>query len=243
MKYPKVLVAGPQNIAKKYCFDDWLANVKSFTYPNFGIYLSDNSEKNDFSKYINKQGDVLCEWIKPKSPSQFVLERMAQSHDMCRQMALHHDWDYLLHLETDVFPPPHIIEMLLSAKRYIIGAWYHIGNGMESHPMIQVMEDYTAESNIDTRFIKKETITFLDGTVKRAFHCGLGCILIHKSVLRQFNFRLGYGNMQVQGRSQVMFPDICFSQDMHFLGQDIWVDTSIICEHRNSNEGWVNFAK
>ena len=33
--FPKILVASPTSINKDYCFDQWIDNVFSFTYPNF----------------------------------------------------------------------------------------------------------------------------------------------------------------------------------------------------------------
>ena len=46
---------------------------------------------------------------------------MAKSHETIRQKALKGNYDYLLHLESDVFPPIDIIERLLEKKKKIIG--------------------------------------------------------------------------------------------------------------------------
>ncbi len=41
--YPKVLIGTPTHITKEYSFQQWLDNIKSFTYPNFDILVVDNS--------------------------------------------------------------------------------------------------------------------------------------------------------------------------------------------------------
>ena len=46
---------------------------------------------------------------------------MAKSHDECRKKALDGGYDYLLHLESDIFPPSDVIEQLLSANAKIVG--------------------------------------------------------------------------------------------------------------------------
>ena len=56
--------------------------------------------------------------------------------------ALENDFDYLLHLETDIFPPTDVIERLLDAKQKVVGAMYHIELGERSTLMIQQIEDF-----------------------------------------------------------------------------------------------------
>ena len=59
IEFPKVLVAAPTAIAKKYCFDDWLYNVLGFTYPNYNVILFDNTGDNgEFTNDMN----VLCKY-------------------------------------------------------------------------------------------------------------------------------------------------------------------------------------
>lgn len=229
MNYPKVLLACPQSDVKSYCFEAWLDNISRFTYPNFAVFLADNSEKNSFSKKIRKMG-ISCEWVKPHGRS--IMKRIAMSHELCRTYALHFNFDYLFHLESDIFPPPTIIEDLLSAKKSIVGGLYHIGLGAESELMVQVVEETDDENFISTRNLGIETPNWLDGTVKKAYHIGLGCLLIHKNVLPHFVFRY------VEGKN--FHPDSFFAMDMYQKGIDIWADTSIICRHDNRPHEYLN---
>jgi len=222
MKYPKVLLACPQSDVKSYCFEAWLENISKFTYPNFAVFLADNSENNKFSKKIGDMG-ISVEWIKPYGKS--IMQRITESHELCRQYALHYDFDYLFHLESDVFPPPSIIEELISARKSIVGALYHIGTAVSSELMVQVVEETDDENFTMTHNLSWELPTWLDGSIKKAYHIGLGCVLIHKSVLPHFVFR------HIKGKN--FHPDSFFAMDMYRKGIDIYVDTSIICKHDN----------
>lgn len=223
MKYPSVLVACPQSDVKAYCFDDWLMNVIRFTYPNFAVYMADNSSKNNFSRKIRQLG-IGCDWVKPFGKS--LMQRMAESHELCRKVALEKGFQYLLHLESDVFPPVNIIEQLLAARKSVVGAVYHIGQGYASEPMVQLVEPTDDDNFIATRYLRESGPEFFDGTIKKVFHAGLGCLLIHRSVLPHFQFRYE------KGRN--FHPDSFFAMDLYRKGIEVHVDTGILCQHRNT---------
>ena len=43
MNYPKVLVSFPTSDKKDYCVDDFIKQIKNFTYPLYDIFVVDNS--------------------------------------------------------------------------------------------------------------------------------------------------------------------------------------------------------
>mgnify|MGYP003637688878 CR=1 FL=1 len=55
-KFPKVLIAAPQHDSKKYCWEEWKERVNSLTYPNYEVFLADNSLDDTFSKEIKADG-------------------------------------------------------------------------------------------------------------------------------------------------------------------------------------------
>ena len=151
---------------------------------------------------------------------------LAKSHDNCRTMALKGDYDYLLHLESDVFPPVNVIERLLDARKKVVGAMYHIELGEQSTLMIQQLEEF-GEAKRDTYNLGETDLDFVDGSVKKIFSCGLGCVLIHKSVLKEVPFRYEEG--------APVHPDSFFFADLDMRDISAYVDTSIYCEHRNQS--------
>jgi hypothetical protein len=41
---PRILVAFPTSDKKDYCVEDFIDQIKSFTYPNYDIFVVDNSK-------------------------------------------------------------------------------------------------------------------------------------------------------------------------------------------------------
>lgn len=220
----KILVASPTADVKSYCSDRWMDVATNLTYPNYDLYLCDNSSNRDYYAELKEKykDDLMIERISTTHSSS-VKESMAKSHEKCREKALRDNYDYLLHLETDVFPPLDVIERLLQTKKKVVGALYHIELGEESKLMVQQIE--ATGRNRETFNLDLSDLEFVDGTVKRVFSCGLGCVLIHKSVLQRVNFRYEKG--------AVVHPDSFFYGDLHKLNIPVFVDTSIYCKHDN----------
>ena len=238
--FPKVLVAAPQASAKKYCFERFIDNVMQFTYPNFDVKLFDNTNDNgDFTAYMNgyvqnnhgknARFEALNSVQMHKMKSDSVIERMARSHNDCRDFTLRLKYDYLLHLETDLFPPHDIIEQLFFHTKPIVSALYYVDNGIYRKPMIQRSVMLAPRFLTSKNFMANEDLCFCDGSVKKVAHAGLGCILISKLVLEKVKFR------HIDGLNN--HPDTYFAEDCAQQKMPIYLDTSIVVEHENSPWG------
>lgn len=219
---PKILVGSPQSDKKNYCFDDWYNLVQNLTYRNKSLFLADNSENRGNDKLLHSLG-IKNKYINPQfTPEiQFAL---AQSHEAVRRHALDNDFDYLLHLETDVFPPVNVIELLLMHNKSVVGASYPVGFGEDRHIMAQVKEnfgDHRVTSNIGIA-----DISLMNPELQEVFSCGLGCVLIKRDVLKRIKFRYEAG--------ATIYPDSFFFADLDSLGIPVYLDTDIICDHRNN---------
>ena len=228
----KVLIASPTADIKDYCFDLWMENVSKFTYENSELFLCDNSNTRDYFFDIKKRYEHLGDFfnvsrITPSQYEKFNLTYksiLAKSHEKCRLYAIENNFDYLLHLETDVFPPADVIERLLDAKQKVVGAMYHVEIGSSSKLMVQKIEDFGNEIR-ETYFLDENDINFVDGEVKKVFSCGLGCVLIHNSVLKEVSFRYEEGSP--------VHPDSFYYGDLDAKQIPVYVDTSIYCNHDN----------
>lgn len=238
--FPRVLVAAPQAAAKKYAFERFIDNVMQFTYPNFDVKLFDNTDDGgEFTAYMNTyvekhhgkgaRFEALNTLLIHNMKTDSVIERMARSHNDCRDFTLRLKYDYLLHLETDLFPPSNIIEQLMMQAKPIISALYYVDNGIYRKPMIQRSIKLAPRFLSSKNFMANEDLCFCDGTVKKVAHAGLGCILIHKSVLEKVNFR------HIEGVNN--HPDTYFAEDCAKERIPIMLDTSIVVEHENSPWG------
>ena len=226
----KILIASPTADVKDYCFDKWMENVSKFTYENCELFICDNSVTREYFADIKKRYEHLGSFfnvarVTPPLYSDVTFKSLlAKSHDKCRLYALENDFDYLLHLETDVFPPIDVIERLLDANKKVIGAMYHIEVGEQSKLMIQQMEDFGNELR-ETYNLDEADISFIDGDIKKVFSCGLGCVLIHRSVLKEVGFRYEEGSP--------VHPDSFYFADLDAKHIPVYVDTSIYCNHEN----------
>jgi hypothetical protein len=238
--FPKVLVSAPQAAAKKYAFERFIDNVMNFTYPNFDVKLFDNTDDQGiFTSFMNdyvikKHGqkakfEALHTLTMHKMKSDSVIERMARSHNDCRDFTLRLKYDYLLHLETDLFPQTDIIEQLMFSSKQVMSALYYVDNGVYRKPMIQRQVKLAPRLLTSKNFMANEDLCFCNGEIKKVAHAGLGCILIHRSVLEKVKFR------HINGLNN--HPDTYFAEDCAQQQIPIHLDTSIVVEHENSPWG------
>lgn len=223
-KYPKILIAAPQNRVKDYAMQEWYDAVRALDYPKnkIGIFLADNSDDDTYAQELNKKYNIDVVWSPPAGRS--IVQRMAESHNLCRDHALKYGYDFLLHLETDVLPEPGTLLKLVFARKNIVGALYQIrGTTHPRHIMAQLVEPHPSFFGASVYTVEKDACWFADGTVREVFHAGLGCILIHRSVLDGFMFRYD-DNVKVH-------PDTFFAQDMHAQGNLVHLHTGTFCRH------------
>lgn len=228
-RYPKVLIAAPQHSSKMYAWDEYWSRVKELTYPNYEVFLADNSETEDNTNYFKSLG-IHAQWIKPLKEG--LIATMSKSHQACADFAIANGFDYVLHLETDIIPPRDVIEQLLSWKRDVIGGVYDLFYGSKRKAMIQQVESYDRSIRAFTsaQFVEESEPLYFDGDIHRVFHIGLGCVLIHQSILRDIKFRYVKG---VNAHPDTWFANDCFQQRI-----PIYIDTNIHCKHRNQT--WLS---
>ena len=229
-KTPKILIAAPQADVKNYCFVEWLDNIRKFSYPEsrIDIFLADNSQTTDNANYIRSLG-VNCVHI-PKD-GRGIIEVMAECHQACLDYAKDNDYDYLLHLETDIFPEHNILEELMTYNKPITCGLYSIFDGAYREPMIRMIEKQNS-GYMRAYGISGSTSLYIDGSLLKVFSAGLGCTLIDKSLFGKIKFRSEEGLDQ--------FPDTWFANDMFALNIPIYVSTKSQCKHYNRSWGTFN---
>ena len=123
---PKILIAAPQHESKNYCWEEWSERIKSLTYSNYDVFIADNSPSKLNLKKIKKAGFKADHVVQNKKG---LLYTIRDSHNVCREFALKNNYDYMLHIDTDLIPPFDVIERLLSHNRTVIGGIYDIFYG------------------------------------------------------------------------------------------------------------------
>lgn len=108
--WPKILVACPNHECKEYSFERWIARAKSLTYPNYDVLVVDNSPTLDFMK--RWEGEVPMVHIETGDDWP-PTRRINRSMEEIRRKFLQGDYDRFFCLESDVIPPPDVIETML----------------------------------------------------------------------------------------------------------------------------------
>jgi hypothetical protein len=233
MNLPNILVCAPTAAAKNYCAERFISNVKNLTYPKnkYSWVFVDNTLNNPNQlQYLEGLGfnPLQCQ-----NKNKSVIERMAASHQQCVEYAIVNGYDYILHLETDVFPPMNVIERLLMHKKQVVGGLYYRDEGKFRKLMVQFLAQTAANTIQAVNMLPDQECDFVDGKLKRVASVGLGCVLINIDIFKRIKFRFE--------PKQDMHPDSYFAQDCFINRIPIYADTSIICEHEN--KAWGIYGK
>ena len=219
----KVLAGCPTSNRKKYCLKEYIESVKSLSFPSYDILLVDNSENEDYYNEIKKE--LPC--VKSKF-YEAARKSIIESRNILREKVLNENYDYFLSLEQDVIPPKDIIESLLkTGKKVVSGLYFYIVDN-ELMPMAWGRYDEKHAVRLKLSDVEDEKLI-------EVITAGLGCCLIHRSVLEKIKFRY------VEEKEP--FDDVWFCEDARKEGFSVYLDTSVKCRHLVKNWSWDNIKK
>ncbi len=230
---PKVLVGCPTSFHKEYALKEYSESVKLLNYDNYDVLLVDNSQDDVYLSKIKEYGLNAI-----KGPYfDGAMQRIIVSRNLLRKYALDNNYDYLLSLEQDVIPNPDVLSKLTNHKRDVISGVYFVHNVMNGKRMLipqAFIELENKKNNLpDMRWLNEEE--FESNKIIKIVSCGLGCVLIHKDILEQIEFR--YEND--------VFDDRFFGIDLYKKNIPIYCDTSVKCKHLilNRHYQWNEIKK
>lgn len=227
MALPKVLVATETYEKYDYVFPTFYHKIKNLTYPNYDFMVVDNSATLDYYRKLKRRGFKNIYHVERGRNSR---EAVARSLNFIRKKFLEGDYDYLLHLESDVIVPSDVIERLIKHQRPVVGGVYEIGYGTKNQPYRPCLfkayfnekgEVYTAEIPRD------EAYAMLGTGLQQVHGMGVGCVLIEKWVLKRIK---GFW----WDERWLKHPDVFFYMDLHNLRIPVFADTDLTLEHRNT---------
>jgi hypothetical protein len=240
----KLLIITPFYEGKLYCFKEFMDNLYGLSYQNWDHLVIDNTADESFHKR-------LAEEYKDYNKTQFMYARrgkttreaLARAQRLGRDICLKGDYTHMLSLECDIFPHKDAIQRLAFNMKRVVTGVYLIGTEDTFRiPCITVFTTCEETGVLGTRLVgvkphpevpgKKyidydEVKEMLEPGLKRVAAGGMGCCLIHRSVLEKIPFMYEAG---LDGHSDIYFFNQCFREDI-----DVYVDTRVICRHDNSD--------
>lgn len=177
----KVLVGGPVHQSKDYCLPFYIETLLSLSYP-CDYYLSDNSPDKNHARNIQRKYGIECDWVKPDIDH--PMAGICASQNQIRDRVLYGGYDYWMCIEEDVVPPKTCIELLLSFQKEVVSLPYMIGTNAVSTLCMMGLEDWDV-SPLNRLVPFEESMLYFNGDLMQTKGAGLGCTLIHRSVLEQ----------------------------------------------------------
>ena len=230
MNLPSILIAAPTSDKKDYALDEWVDCVLSMKYPNCSVLLVDNSHNEEYYHKILAKG-INCLHVKPEGN---VVDYIADCQNIIRAYVLKGGYDYLFSLESDVTVRSDIIPTLLHHNKYVVSAPYFVqykGGDPSICLTKSITQHFGKRSYMSTHMVNtKEGLSVLTGELVKVFGCGIGCSLIHRSVLEKIEFRSGIASNETRTDRSV-FSDSLFYLDCLRANIPVYLDTKELVTH------------
>lgn len=219
MESKKVLIGCPVHTSKLYCWDEWVASIKSLK-GEFDVLLVDNSNSNKISTMIDKSWNYINTSIDLP-----VREKVSFCQEFIRKWALEKGYEYLFMIEQDNIVAPDYLEYLISCNKKVVGIPYWKYEPDQKLNYMVWSELYKNNSGELQAFITPimHVLERFDGKLHPVFNIGFGCLLIKRKVLKKFKFRVE--------ANQEPHSDTYFGLDMFKRGIDVYASTSKVCKH------------
>ncbi|MFH1456348.1 MAG: glycosyltransferase [archaeon] len=224
---PKVLLGVSLCDRYDYCLDKFLDAVKKLDYDDFDLVIIDNSSSLDYCDKLKSLGLNVVHVI----PGDFVRGTLVKCRNYLRSKALSEGYDYLFTVDSDVILPSDVLTKLISHNKKVVCGLYYSRYKINGIMMtLPVLWKFDGEN---IKFFLPEEVE--KGQLLKIRATGSGCMLIHKDILKDFEFRWDEKIMA--------FDDVFFCEDLIKAGQDLYCDTSIKCFHWAKGKSWQNVQK
>ena len=254
----KVLIGSPVSDRHAYCIERYLACLDEIDYPA-DVLLVDNSKNMDFFNELSKikLKTKKFQVIRTANDIESAKMRLVECRNILREEVIK-GYDWFLNLEQDVIPPADVLKKLLSHNKKAISAIYYNIFTIAGKPIeLPILYGWFSEDEQKWLVEHKETLAlknprFYESLKKEGWSfenirkhfkkeeveeprllkikaCGMGCLLIHRSVLEKVAFRFNPNG----------FDDVLFCLDARKKANiDIYADIGVKCLHLTMKRPW-----
>lgn len=170
-------------------------------------------------------------------PNHRIVSESTAAIDLARERAIKNalsvDPEWLMFIDTDVYPPKDVYKRLRQHELDVVSAVYHVQKGV-IHP---------AMWNLDNEGMLSGVIQYENDAIVEADAIGLGCCLINSRVFEDIEppyVRWTQGYEEHEWDKSDIQEDVGIGEDFYLChkiknaGYHIYVDTSIECIHEKS---------
>lgn len=245
----KVLIVTPTSEYKDYCLNNWAKSISNLTYPA-DLLILDNTDDDGTHchKVLGKKKfgkrEIGLMYVPPIADDKDLRHTMCRCNNLGLDFALNNGYDYLMSIESDVFAPCNdAIEKLMSHEKLVCGFNYFISKWHFSTSIIE--NRFLLDNGLAVDYIGDDCLDGfyqMDGTLRKVPNLGLGFVLIDMKVFEKVPcFRVGDIEFETQKKDDKIHADTFFYKDLAMNGIETWCDTSLTCEHWNTN--WLKVWK
>lgn len=242
--------------AKDYCLEKYIRHVEAFTYTNYDHIMVDNSsDEHDwfFKKLQFLLGDKAFKVERGSSSRSAINNAM----NFARNYFIKHKYDYMLVVESDLFPEPDTIDRLLGFNKAIVGGFYLLGHAADDPLYYKAVElararminkatyqevvkglqprracvfelDRKPNGQLGTKNIGIDrTLDYFQKGLLKVHGVGLGCTLVRRDIIVRFPF-------WTDSRFTNKHHDVYFYLDLHNAGIPVFLDSDRLIEHQPS---------
>jgi len=244
MEIPKILVASPTYHGMQYCEKEFIESLTNLDYPNYDIFIVDNSKTEDYFKHFKKEFPEI-NILKDNTSEEKSLLRLISSRNLIIDFALQNNYNYILMMDSDVIPPKNIIQELLKSNKDIVSGLYYnyfISDGRTKYLPVAWTELTEKEFNEIKQKIKlpnfvkssedlRVRLTEEDAQSNNLIPVVIpsaGCMLIKRLVFEKIRYNL----LDTQKMNNIKTTDdIGFILNARKQGFKSYCNTKIKCEH------------
>ena len=251
----KILIACPTSSHKDYCLEEWAKKIMTIAHnydpsgKHIGILIIDNSkDKEHWSKIYTMFFHEKCKHdnfecflgVRSHYVEGMPLRNlMAACNNIISSFVIKNNVDYLMSIESDIFPPDNIIQHLLDkkpSKNKVVAAPYFLFTASYSKNIYFDIEDFGNE-RLCIPVDPDRIYDLIDGDLHSAQQLGLGCAIIHKNILKSIPFRIDESD-KINTHADSFFYEDCRNNGISLL-----FDTSCTCVHKNGSWFKINNLK
>jgi hypothetical protein len=188
-------------------------------YARYDILLVDNSKTDDYAHAIVSAGLPIAKIPWHEDPR----ERVVRARNVLREKVLEDGYDFFFSLEQDVIPDPDALARLLGHDKKVVTGVVVAAQVVDGKPALMPLLYTQPKGTNDPDalwYVSREEV--LKPQLLKIKAAGLGCIVIHRSVLEEIKFRYTHG-----------FDDMMFSKDCLLHGFPMWCDTTVQTQHHS----------